>query len=150
MRLGKPYRGHKCGCMIEKIRETWHSFKESEPGHRFKDRYHRRQQSKSGRFDLGLVVSVFGGVLILLGGIVAVPGPGPGWLIIFLGLGLVAGEFRPAARFMDWAEVRLRRLARWATGAWTRSSPAVKALIVTAILVCAAALGYGAYRLFFG
>jgi len=135
--------------MIEKIRESWQSFKESEPGQRYKDRYRRRQQSKSGEFDLGLVVSVLGGVLIVLGGIVAVPGPGPGWLIVFLGLGLVAGEFRPIARFMDWAEVRLRRLARWAAGVWANSSPAVKALIVVAILLCAAALGYGAYRLLF-
>jgi len=102
------------------------------------------------RFDLGLVASVLGGVLIVLGGIVAVPGPGPGWLIVFLGLGLVAGEFRPIARFMDWAEVRLRRLARWAAGVWANSSPAVKALIVVAILLCAAALGHGAYRLLFG
>jgi uncharacterized protein (TIGR02611 family) len=136
--------------MIEKIRESWQSFKESEPGQRYKDRYRRRQQSKSGEFDLGLVVSVLGGVLIVLGGIVAVPGPGPGWLIVFLGLGLVAGEFRPIARFMDWAEIRLRRLARWAAGVWANSSPAVKALIVVAILLCAAALGYGAYRLLFG
>lgn len=136
--------------MIEKIRESWQSFKESEPGQRFKDRYRRRQQSKSGKFDLGLVVSVLGGILIVLGGIVAVPGPGPGWLIVFLGLGLVAGEFRPIARFMDWAEVRLRRLAPWAAGVWVNSSPAVKALIVVAILLCAAAFGYGAYRLFFG
>lgn len=135
--------------MIEKIRESWQSFKESEPGQRYKDRYRRRQQSKSGEFDLGLVVSVLGGVLIVLGGIVAVPGPGPGWLIVFLGLGLVAGEFRPIARFMDWAEIRLRRLARWAAGVWANSSPAVKALIVVAILLCAAALGYGAYRLLF-
>lgn len=136
--------------MIEKMRETWQSFKESEPGHRFKDRYRRRQQNKSGRFDLGVIVSVLGGILIVLGGIVAVPGPGPGWLIVFLGLGLVAGEFRPIARFMDWAEVRLRRLIRWATGVWASSPPAAKALIVVAILVCAAALAYGAYRLFFG
>ena len=93
---------------------------------------------------------MLGGVLIVLGGIVAVPGPGPGWLIVFLGLGLVAGEFRPIARFMDWAEIRLRRLARWAAGVWANSSPAVKALIVVAILLCAAALGYGAYRLLFG
>lgn len=136
--------------MIEKMRDAWQSFKESEPGQRFKDRYRRRQQSKSGKFDLGLVASVLGGILIVLGGIVAVPGPGPGWLIVFLGLGLVAGEFRPIARFMDWAEVRLRRLARWAAGVWTSSPPAVKALIVVAILVSAAALGYSAYRLFFG
>lgn len=35
-----------------------------------------------------------------MGDIVAGPGPEPGWLIVFLGLGMVAGEFKPAARFM--------------------------------------------------
>ena len=70
-------------------------------------------------------------------GIVAVPGPGPGWLIFFLGFGLITGEFLPFARFMDWAEVRLGRLARWAIGRWTRSSPAARASIVLAILICA-------------
>lgn len=46
----------------------------------------------------------------MLGDIVAVPRPRPGWLIV--SLGLVAGEFEPIAPFMDWLEVSLRRLAR--------------------------------------
>jgi hypothetical protein len=51
----------------------------------------------------------------VLGGIRVVARPRPGWLIVSLGLslsGLVAGEFEPIARFMDWLEVRLRSLAR--------------------------------------
>lgn len=51
----------------------------------------------------------------MLGGIRAVARPRPGWLMVSLGLslsGLVAGEIEPIARFMDWPEVRLRRLAR--------------------------------------
>ena len=46
----------------------------------------------------------------MLGGIIAVARPRPGGLIVSLGLslsGLVAGEFEPIARFMDWLEVRL-------------------------------------------
>ena len=46
----------------------------------------------------------------MLGGIVTVPRPRPGWLRV--SLGLVAGEFEPIARVMDWLEVRPRRLAR--------------------------------------
>ncbi len=78
------------------------------------------------------------------------PGPGPGWIITFLGLGLFAGEFLPVARFMDRVEVELRALARWVVGTWTSSSTAVKILTCLAILLCIAALGYGAYYLFFG
>ncbi len=50
----------------------------------------------------------------MVGGIIAVARPRPGWLIVSLGLslsGLVAGEFEPIARFTDGLEVRLGRLA---------------------------------------
>lgn len=87
--------------------------------------------------------------MVVVGGLIAVPGPGPGWVITFLELSLIAGEFRPVARFMDRAEVNLRALVRWVVGAWTSSSTGVKVLICLAILLCLAALGYGAYYLFF-
>jgi Putative transmembrane protein (PGPGW) len=85
----------------------------------------------------------------VVGGLIAVPGPGPGWVITFLGLGLIAGEFRPVARFMDRAEVNLRALARWAVGAWSSTSTGIKVLICLAILLSLATLGYVAYYLFF-
>ena len=88
--------------------------------------------------------------MVVVGGLIAVPGPGPGWVITFLGLGLISSEFRPVARFMDRAEMKLRALARWVAGAWTSSSTVVKASICLAILLCIAALVYGAYYLFFG
>ncbi|MCH5645603.1 MULTISPECIES: TIGR02611 family protein [unclassified Gordonia (in: high G+C Gram-positive bacteria)] len=50
------------------------------------------------------------GALVLAGGIVAIPYPGPGWLIVFLGLGILASEF-------DWAH-RLLRFARGKYDDW--------------------------------
>jgi uncharacterized protein (TIGR02611 family) len=99
--------------MFEKAKENWRRLKESKPGHRFKDRYHQRQQSRSGRFSLRAVFIIGVGTLVLLVGIVAVPGPGPGWLIILLGLGMFAGESKLIARLLDWVEMRLRRAGRW-------------------------------------
>ena len=49
--------------------------------------------------------------MVVGGGLVAVPGPGPGWLIILLGLVMIAGESLSFARFADRAEIKLRRLA---------------------------------------
>lgn len=43
---------------------------------------------------------VAGFTLLLAGGIMLVT-PGPGWLVIFLGLGLLAAEFVWARRLMD-------------------------------------------------
>jgi uncharacterized protein (TIGR02611 family) len=103
--------------MFEKSKENWQRFKESEPGHRYTDRYHQRQQSRSGRFSLTAVaLLVVGTLILLLGGIVSVtvPVPGVGWLLILLGLGMFAGESKHIARLLDWVEVRLRRAARWA------------------------------------
>ncbi len=99
--------------MFEKAKEHWQRLKESKPGHRFKDHYHQCQQSRSGGFSLRAVFIMSLGTLVLLGGIVAVPGPGPGWLIILLGLGMFAGESKLIASLLDWVEVRLRRAGRW-------------------------------------
>ena len=102
--------------MLEKSKENWRLLKQSEPGYRYKDRYHRRQQGRSGRFSLTAVALLVVGTLILaLGGIVSVtvPVPGVGWLIIFLGLGMFAGESKHIARFLDWVEVKSRRAGRW-------------------------------------
>ncbi len=74
--------------------------------------------------------------------------PGPGLLTFLLGLALIGGEFLPVARLLDWAEVRLRKLAHFVAVLW-RASVAGKALIIITILLCVAALGYVVYRVFF-
>jgi uncharacterized protein (TIGR02611 family) len=48
---------------------------------------------------------IVGGFTLLLIGIVMLVTPGPGWLVILLGLGLLAAEFVWARRLMD----RLKR-----------------------------------------
>ncbi len=89
----------------------------------------------------GLVIAVVSLVLGML--------PGPGTLTFFLGLAMIAGEFYPVARLLDWAEVRARKLARWVGGIW-RSSTAGKALVASVAAVCVAAVLYAAYLLLFG
>ena len=44
---------------------------------------------------------IVGGFTLLLIGVVMLVTPGPGWLVIFLGLGLLAAEFVWARRLMD-------------------------------------------------
>jgi uncharacterized protein (TIGR02611 family) len=56
-------------------------------------------------------VAVVGGLVLALG-IVLIPYPGPGWLVVFAGLAILAAEFR-------WAH-RLLRFLRRAYTAWTR------------------------------
>jgi hypothetical protein len=133
----------------EKAKESSRRFKESKPGRRFQDHYRDHQRSNSGRHRLQVrIFYVFGGSLIVVGGIIAVPGPGPGWLIILLGSWMLAGESLFFARFIDRVEVNLRRLARRVVDICTTSSALVKGLTTLTILVCVAGLGYGIITLF--
>src|SRR5215210_230667 len=140
----------ECRGMIERAKENWRRFKQGKPGHRFQDHHHRYQRSYRSRSYLRGLFSIIWGLLVVVVGIIAVPAPGPGWLIILLGLGVIAGESLSFARSIDRVEVRLRQLARLVAGAWAISPFLVKVLIVLTVLACATALGYGMYRLIFG
>ena len=124
----------------EKAKESSRRFKESKPGYRFQAHYHDHQRRSSGRYRLQVrIFYVFGGSLIVVGGIIAVPGPGPGWLIILLGSWMLAGESLFFARLFDRAEVKLRGLLRRAVGLWRISPASVRILVVLAIVACATA-----------
>ena len=63
------------------------------------------------------------GFTLLLAGIVMIVTPGPGWLVILLGLGLLAAEFVWARRLMDRIKRegdRVRDAVMWRT---TRDVP---------------------------
>jgi uncharacterized protein (TIGR02611 family) len=53
------------------------------------------------------------GVAITFGGLLLVPLPGPGWLVVFAGLALLATEFEPARRVLDFGRRTLRRWTTW-------------------------------------
>jgi Putative transmembrane protein (PGPGW) len=135
--------------VIEKAKMGWHRwrlFKEIEPGHRFQTRYnnHRQRRERGETSRYGRIFNLAGGSALIVAGFAFLPTPGPSYIIIVIGLWMLAGEFLPLARFFDRLEVRLRRLGRWIKGRWSRLPIVVKALVT---LVCVAALGYGAYHL---
>jgi len=59
-----------------------------------------------------IVVGVVGTIVLLLG-IVAIPYPGPGWLIVFAGLGILASEFAWAKKVLRWVRVRYDAFMEW-------------------------------------
>lgn len=71
----------------------------------------RIRSSRTGRIAWRIGITVLG-VGIIAGGIVLLPLPGPGWLIIFAGLGLLATEYEWAARLLRYAR---RTVSRWTT-----------------------------------
>ena len=86
------------------MREGWRRFGESEPGNRFQD-LHRRRREVAG-FGLRSIVVLAAGVGLLFVAVLLMVIPGPGLLVLFFGLGIIASEVLLTARFMDWAEVR--------------------------------------------
>jgi uncharacterized protein (TIGR02611 family) len=136
--------------MLDHLKEDWRHFKHGKSGQRFKDRYYLSQRRNRGRFTFWRVFNIGVGSGITVGGLLMVIAPGPGWLAIFLGLGMLGGELLPVARFLDWVEVRLRKLVRWIREAWNNTPVVGKALILLVILTVVAALVYGAYYFVFG
>lgn len=136
--------------MFKRLRNSWRRFKRSKPGQRFRDRYHHRQQQSQGRFDANKLFNIVGGVGIGLVGLFFVPAPGPGWVTVFFGLGLLGCEFLPIARFLDWAELKFRVWTAKAKEIWTRVPIAGKVLISLIVAIAIAAIGYGTYYWFFG
>ena len=132
--------------MIGRAKRSWHLFTSSKPGDRFQVRYYYRKQRSPGRLSRIFNI-VFASALVIVSTFFGWA-PGPGLLTFFVGLALLGGEFLPVARFLDWAEVRVRRFERFVSGLW-RASVAGKVLILLTILLCIAAPGYGIYRVFF-
>lgn len=61
-----------------------------------------------------------GGGIVLISGVIMIPYPGPGWLVVFAGLGILSTEFTWAQRVLDYAKSKydgwqtwLRRQAVW-------------------------------------
>lgn len=69
---------------------------------------HRRTLNTTYRCALGTI----GGVVLGLG-IVLIPYPGPGWLIVFAGLGILATEFHWASRVNHFAKRHYQRWMHW-------------------------------------
>ena len=132
----------------QKLRKGWQSLRRGEPGSRFQDHFHRRQESGGGRLRKWLYLG--GGTLVILAGLFFLPAPGPGFLILLVGGGLIAQESLLAARALDWIEVRLRAVVQAALRIWKGASTPVRVLIVILAAAVVGGAAYGAFWLMFG
>jgi uncharacterized protein (TIGR02611 family) len=81
-----------------------------------------------------LVLAVIGGAIVV-GGLALVPLPGPGWVIVFVGLAILATEFTWAERLNAFARRQVRGWTQWLgrQALWVR----ILAGLATFVLVCA-------------
>ena len=131
--------------MKEKARALWKTFEKAPAGERF-ERLHDAQKEIDGWAGIALTVL---GVVLVLGGVVLLFIPGPGFLLIAFGAALVAQRSLWLARSLDSVELLARRIARQAFRLWKKAPTPVRALVVLVAAVGSAAAVYGAYVLFF-
>ena len=111
--------------MFDTLQRRWRQFAEAPPGQRFQAHFDRRQQTRPRGLHQK-ILALGGGVLVMGAGIFFMLAPGPGILIFLVGALLVAEESLLAARLMDGADLRLRRLAAWGLTRWRRAAGRVK------------------------
>lgn len=90
---------------------------------RWRDRLRERRGLDLGyRISVGVV-----GLLVLAVGIVAIPYPGPGWAIVFVGLAILATEFEWAKKLLGYARERYDAAMAWfkSQGLWVQVLGAV-------------------------
>jgi uncharacterized protein (TIGR02611 family) len=73
---------------------------------------HRVRASRAGRLALRVLIAAVGAVVVAVG-IVLIPFPGPGWLIVLAGLAVWAIEFAWARRLLQFTRDRLERWWHW-------------------------------------
>ena len=125
--------------MFDKLRRYWRQLKAGRPGKRFQVQYEAQQKSRRPAW--ARPVWIAGGTVLIAVGVVALPAPGPGILVIAFGAALIARESRIAARVLDWIELRLREVWTWAGNAWEMAPWPVKTLAT--LFGMALAVGFG-------
>lgn len=97
------------------------------------------------------IVTAIAGVIVILVGIVLIPYPGPGWLVVFAGLAILSTEFEFAGRIL----ARGRRYYKsWEI--WVKKQGIFAQVIILAFtgLVIAVTVwlvnGFGIFNLVFG
>ena len=132
--------------LSQRIKDGWRDFKTSRSGHRFQDCYRRRR--KYGHSLLSKALSLTAGLILFVLGLILLPAPGPGFLVVFIGAGMIAEESYASACALDWIEVRLRRIGARVLRAWTHASTPAKALVVLVAFVALAVFAIIAWVVF--
>jgi len=103
---------------------------------------HRREQHKQRSRAYRIAFGIAGFVVLLAGIVLSLPFvPGPGVLLIAIGLGMLALEFAWAERLLERIVDRLEQAGERAA----RATPAQKAIAGGAIILCVGALIVAAF-----
>jgi hypothetical protein len=132
------------------FRDQWRELKRSRPGHRFRDRYARaREEAHECGAGQRILTWVIGIVALAIAAFLSVF-PGPAIPFFVVAGGLFATESRTIARFMDWAEVRGRRVAAWGKKRWRKLPTVARVALLIAGGCASAGMAFLTYRFMTG
>ncbi|MFG1944837.1 TIGR02611 family protein [Nonomuraea sp. NPDC048826] len=87
--------------------------------------------TRTGAMTLKIVIGVIGTVMVI-GGLIMVPFPGPGWLVVFAGLAVLSTEFHWAHKLLGFGRRTLHAWTEW----YKRQGWTVR-IIVAIVTLCA-------------
>lgn len=85
---------------------------------------------------------IIAALVIMALGVIALPAPGPGFLVIGVGIALLARESRFAARLADALELKARALLAWMKESWRRASTPLRAMVAVGAAGLAAGVAW--------
>lgn len=122
--------------MREAVSERVDSFRE----------FHVR--SKEGKYGfLVRPLTLILGWTVFIAGVIMIPLPGQGWLVTFMGIGILSLEVRWARRLLDWGVHQYDRLFAWFARQNAKTRIALIALLILIIWVTFAVGAYIAWRM---
>jgi hypothetical protein len=93
--------------MFARLKQRWAELRSDPPGQRF-CLYNERHREATAPVKRALIVG--SAVVLIPIGIVMMPAPGPGMLVVAIGATMLAGESQPTARLLDRLELAVRAL----------------------------------------
>jgi uncharacterized protein (TIGR02611 family) len=105
--------------MLRWLKLQWRDVKCGRPGTRFKQRWRAREQRRRSYFAKPLYMTA--GLFVFLVGLVMLPAPGPGCIVVFIGAAMMAEESFRVASVLDRIELKGRRLLVRAARSWKRA-----------------------------
>ena len=135
--------------VFQRLKANWGFLKKGKPGSRFLDCYHYKQELRHKYGPIYRRVDIGVGLATTTFGLIMVPAPGPGWIIVFCGFALLAGESKGVAKAMDRGEVKLRGFRARVIRSWRKASLVLKSTIALSAGAILSAIAYGAYAFFF-
>jgi hypothetical protein len=88
-------------------------------------------------------LAITAGLFVFLIGLVMLPAPGPGCVVVLIGATMMAEESFWVSSLLDRLELKGRRVLAFAERAWKRASMSLKALGVVLATGAAALAGWG-------